>query len=298
MKVLVSGVNGLIGAALAERLRAGSHTVIGLTRCAPPGAADCIVWNPAHGDVDPSVLEGFDAVVHLAGENLGAGRWSARKKEAILVSRVAGTHFLCERLERLRSPPRVLVCASAVGYFGDRGDEELTEASAPGTGYLADVCRAWEGAASPALRRGIRVAHLRFGMVLSGRGGALARMRPLFRLGLGGRLGDGRQYWSWIAIEDAVGAVLYAIAREDLHGPVNAVSPSPVTNAVFTRALARALHRPALFPVPGGMLRLATGAMARELLLASCRAVPARLLATGYEFRWPDVAGALAHVLS
>jgi len=247
--------------------------------------------------LDAARLEGLDAVVHLTGENIATGRWTAEKKAKIRDSRVGGTRVLCDSLAGLKQPPKVMVCASATGYYGDRGDELLTEESTSGTGFLAGVCREWEAAAKPAVQKGIRVVHLRFGMVLSGAGGALAKLLPPFRMGLGGVLGTGRQYISWIALDDLLGVIAHALTTEALQGPVNAVTPNPVTNQEFTRTLGWLLSRFTVFPIPAAAARLAFGEMADEVLLASQRVQPTRLLATGYRFRYPDLEGALRHSL-
>jgi len=254
-------------------------------------------WDPEAGAIDSGGLEGCDAVVHLAGENVGAGRWTAARKAAIRNSRVKGTRLLCEALANLARPPKTLVCASAIGYYGDRGEEVLTEESPPGAGFLPDVCREWEAAAEAAVRKGIRVVHLRIGMVLSPKGGALPRMLPPFRAGLGGVIGTGRQYVSWVALDDLTGIVLHALSREELRGPVNAVAPRPVTNRELTEALGKVLSRPTLLPVPSFALRLAVGEMADPLLLASARVAPRRLEETGYRFRFPELRAALRHLL-
>ncbi|MCC7262863.1 MAG: TIGR01777 family oxidoreductase [Candidatus Latescibacteria bacterium] len=295
MKVLVSGTGGLIGGGLVRALRALGHEVWCLRRGSTSG--ETIGWDPAAGHLEAAVLEGLDAVVHLAGENIAAGRWTPARKRAILDSRVQGTRLLCERLAGLNRRPSVLVGASAVGYYGDRGAEELDESCPPGTGFLAEVCQAWEGAADPARQAGIRTAHLRFGMVLSGEGGALARMALPFRLGLGGRLGSGRQYLGWISLADAVHAATHLLERPGLDGAFNALSPHPCTNAEFTRALGQVLHRPTLFPVPAWAARLALGEMAEELLLASTRALPRRLLASGFTHTHPELAPTLRLLL-
>lgn len=295
MRVLVSGAGGLIGAALVASLRTQGKEV----RCLKRGTTGegVIGWNPEAGRLDTGALEGVDAVVHLAGENIAAGRWTPARKQRILASRVQGTHLLSERLAGLTRLPSVLVCASAVGYYGDRGAEELDEHSPPGKGFLAQVCQAWEQAADPARAAGIRTAHLRFGMVLSAEGGALARMVLPFRLGLGGRLGNGRQYLGWISLADAVRAAHHLLEHPGLSGPFNAVSPHPCTNAEFTRALGQALRRPTLLPVPAWAARLALGEMAEELLLASTRAMPRRLLASGFAFTHPELAPTLRLLL-
>lgn len=294
MKCLVSGAGGLIGSALVASLDGGGHSVTRLTRSA--GGAGTVRWDPATGVADRGAIEGHDAVVHLAGENI-AGRWTAAKKRRISESRIVGTRSLASSLAALQRPPGVLVCASAVGFYGDRGAETLDERSHRGEGFLADTCRRWEEAAEPARARGIRVVHLRFGVVLAGHGGALAKMLTPFRLGLGGRIGSGDQYMSWIALDDAAGAILHGLTHAEIAGAVNAVAPEPVTNGKFTATLARVLRRPAIFPMPAAAARLAFGEMADALLLASQRVMPARLLATGYVFRHPSLEGALRHVL-
>lgn len=295
--MLVSGSHGLIGSALVPDLVARGHRVLRLVRGAPPVPPGDVVWDPESGRIDREGLEGADAVVHLAGASIAAGRWTADRKERIRRSRVEGTRLLAEALAGLRQRPRVLVSASAVGYYGDRGDRWLTEDSGPGVGFLAELCQAWEAATDPAREAGIRVVTLRTGSVLSPRGGVLARVLPFFRLGLGGPLGSGRQYMSWIAIQDVVGAVGHVVGRDDLAGPVNLVSPHPVTNLAFTRTLAALLHRPAVLPVPAPVLRFLFGQLADEVLLASARVAPAKLRGSGYAFRYPELEGALRAVL-
>jgi uncharacterized protein (TIGR01777 family) len=283
MRVLVSGANGFIGKALSARLRAGGHEVAALTRRPGPSGGD-IGWDPMAGSLDTAGVEGFDAVVHLAGEDIGAGRWTARKKEAIRESRARGTSLLAGALARAGRKPSVLVSASGINAYGSRGDEELTEQSSRGEGFLAGVCRMWEDATGPAAGAGIRVVTPRIAMVLGAEGGALARMLPLFRAGGGGRLGAGRQWWSWITRDDLVSVIMRAIEDPALRGPVNAASPQPVTNGAFTAALARVLHRPAVLPAPSFALRLALGELADELLLASIRVRPAVLEKAGFVF--------------
>lgn len=295
MKILVTGSHGLVGSALLPALTAEGHHVVRLVRTAA-ASVDEIAWNPEVNQMDSAALEDFDAVVHLAGENI-AGRWTAAKKARIRESRVAGTRLLCEALAKLQRPPRVLIAASAIGFYGNRGDETLTEESAAGVGFLPEVVRNWEAAAQPAHARNIRVVQLRFGIILSADGGALSKMLPPFRLGLGGRVGSGRQWWSWISMDDVAGAICFAIASETLSGPVNVVAPNPATNAEFTRVLGRVLHRPTVFPLPAFVARLALGQMAEELLLASTRVEPARLLAAGFQFKQPTLEAALRHVL-
>jgi len=297
MKILVSGSTGFIGSALVPFLTSDGHSVVQLLRKPVATVNPTLTWDPAAGRVDAAAFEGFDAVVHLAGESIASGRWTAAKKERIRSSRVDATRLLCNALARLGRPPKALICASAIGYYGDRGDEVLREESAPGRDFLAGVCRDWEAASEPAARKGIRVVNLRFGVVLGRGGGALAHMLPPFRLGLGGRIGSGRQYISWIALDDAVGAVQHALATGALRGPANAVAPRAVTNQEFTRTLGRTLGRPTLFPMPAFAARLAFGEMADALLLGSARVEPARLLASGYRFRHGDLEGALRHLL-
>ena len=296
MRILVTGASGLIGSALVSFLGAGGHRVLRLVRAQPrPGQGE-VHWDPAAGKVDPMGLQGLDAAVHLAGESI-AQRWTPERKAKILQSRARGTRLLSESFARLTQPPRVLLCASAIGYYGDRGQEILNEESPSGVGFLAEVCREWEAACEPAVRRGIRVVNLRIGMVLSSRGGALARMLFPFRLGLGARIGSGKQYMSWIAIDDLLGGILHALTHETLVGPVNAVAPNPVTNLEFTKTLGRVLGRPTVLRLPAFVARLALGEMADSLLLASARVEPARLMASGYSFSHPELEGALRHAL-
>lgn len=295
MRIAVSGSSGLVGSTLVPFLGTGGHRVTRLVRKPPSG--DDVLWNLAEGVADFSRLEGVDAVVHLAGENIGAGRWTPERKGEIRRSRVEGTRRLSESVAKLSRCPKVLVSASAIGLYGDRGSEILTEDSAPGKDFLARLCQEWEAATEPASRAGIRVVHLRFGMILSPAGGALKKMLLPFKLGLGGRMGSGAQYVSWIAIDDAIGAIHHAVCTESLKGAVNVVAPAPVSNAEFTRVLARAVSRPALFPLPAFAARLAFGEMADALLLASARVMPARLQASGYRFQYPELEGALRHLL-
>jgi uncharacterized protein len=297
VKILVSGSSGLVGTALVPSLASAGHQAVCLVRREPKPGEAAVRWDPSEGSLDPTRLEGIDGVVHLSGENIAAGRWTTARKELIRSSRVGSTHFLSESLARLDRPPRALICASAIGYYGDRGDETLREESPPGSGFLSDLCQAWEAAAEPAARKGIRVVHLRFGVILSAAGGALAKMLPPFRLGAGGVLGSGRQFMSWITLEDAVGAIQHVLITEALRGPVNVVSPHPVTNREFTKTLGRVLSRPTLLPMPAAMARLLFGEMADALLLSSARVQPARLLAAGYRFRHADLETALRALL-
>ena len=298
MRVAITGSTGLVGSEVVSVLSAAGHEAVRLVRRAPAPGEKAVRWNPAQAEVDVAGLEGFDAVIHLAGENVGSGRWTAARKTAIRDSRVNGTRLLCDALAGLARPPKTLVCASAIGYYGDRGEELLTEESSPGTGFLAEVSREWEAASGSAARKGIRVVILRIGVVLSSNGGALPRMLPLFRAGLGGVVGGGSQYLSWVALDDLPFIVLHSLQCADLVGPVNAVTPHPVTNREFTQALGNALSRPTPLPVPAFALRLAVGReMADALLLASARVLPRRLEATGYRFRFPELGEALRHLL-
>lgn len=282
LAVGVTGSSGLVGTALLSQLAESGCETVRLAR-------------PLNGRIHlPKIL---DAVVHLAGEPIANERWTEAKKARILASRVEGTRILCESLAQVEPPPQTLVCASAIGFYGNRGDEVLDEESGSGRGFLADVARAWEAATRPAVERGIRVVCLRFGMILSPQGGALAKMLPPFRCGVGGRIGSGQQYWSWITLDDAVEIVCHALTTATLSGPVNAVAPQAVTNAEFTAALGRVLGRPTLAAVPAWAARIAFGQMADELLLASARVAPRRLQETGYVFRYGEIDAALRHLL-
>ncbi len=306
----MTGANGMIGHALLAHIHARGLEGVPVQRPvrqaaqagkqAPPAGPETILWEPeaAQPFADLERLEGFDAVVHLAGANISAHRWSPEYKKTIVNSRTLPTGALALMLARLREPPRVLLTASATGFYGGRGDEILTEDSQPGRGFLPEVCSDWEDAASPAVAAGMRVVHLRFGVVLTPYGGALKQMLPLFRAGLGGKLGSGRQWMSWIGLEDLLDAVLHTIEHDELVGPVNVVSPQPVRNAEFTRALGGVLKRPAIVPAPAFALRLAFGQLADEALLASCRAVPSRLEGSGFHFSEPEIAGALGKMLA
>jgi uncharacterized protein len=296
MRILVSGSSGLVGSALVPVLTMAEHKVSRLVRPGGFPSHTDVVWDPAQERINPASLEGFDAVVHLAGENIARARWTPMQKERIRDSRVKSTRLLVESLTGLASPPRVLVAASAAGFYGDRGDEVLTEESPGGTGFLPEVCRQWEAATEPAARRGIRVVTLRFGMVLSSDGGALEVMLPLFKLGLGGPLGRGSQWVGWIAIDDVLAVIQHAIGSE-VSGPVNTVAPQPVTNREFTQTLAGVIHRPALLTAPAFALRLILGDIADEVLLASARVSPVRLQASGYRFLYPELERALRYLL-
>jgi uncharacterized protein (TIGR01777 family) len=296
MKVLVTGSTGLIGGALVPLLTTGGHAVTRLVRRGAPHSADTVAWDPGAGTIDAAGLDGLDAVVHLAAESI-FGRWTAAKKARIHDSRVDGTRLLAQTLSGLARPPKTLIAASAIGYYGDRADDVVDEESAPGAGFLADVCREWEAATQPAAQRGIRVVNLRFGVVLSPAGGSLVTMLPPFRFGAGGPIGGGNQYMSWIAIDDAIGAVLHALTTPALSGPVNAVAPSPAQNRDFARTLGRVLSRPAVLPLPAFAVKLAFGEMGEELLLASTRVEPQRLKDSDYPFRFPELEPALRHLL-
>jgi uncharacterized protein (TIGR01777 family) len=294
MDVLVSGGTGLIGEALIPELEAGGHRVRRLSR--EPRSEGDIRWDPDAGIIEGD-LAGTDAVIHLAGESIAEGRWTQEKKRRILESRKKGTRLLAEKVAALPEPPSVMVSASATGYYGNRGNELLDEESEPGTLFLSKVCQEWEAAAEPAREAGIRVVHPRFGIVLSTEGGALGTTLPIFKLGGGGKIGSGRQYWSWVAFDDVVGAIIHAMKRDGLSGPVNVVAPDPPTNAEYTKVLGRVLGRPTFFAVPAPTLRVAIGGMADDLLLASARVEPARLEETGYEYRHPELEGALRYLL-
>jgi uncharacterized protein len=293
-KVLISGSSGLIGSALIRRLRARGWQVTRLTR-SPSSGPDQISWDPSK-PISPQSVSGFDAVVHLAGETV-AERWTEAKKRAIRDSRVLGTRNISEALAQAGQRPAFLVSASAIGIYGDRGDQVLVEQSSPGEGFLAEVCREWELATQAAAEAGIRTVQTRFGIVLSRSGGALAKMLVPFRLGIGGNMGSGRQWWSWVALDDVIGAIEHVMKTDTLAGPVNVVSPHPVTNREFTKCLASVLARPALFPMPPFVARRALGQMADELLLASQRVEPARLSASGFRFARSDLRWALRSIL-
>jgi len=302
-RILLSGASGLLGSALRKSLAAGDMPALQLVRRPPAYAAE-LEWNPAADPAipNPESLEGFGAAIHLSGSNVAAHRWTPAYKREMAVSRVQSTRALARTLAGLSKPPRALLVASATGIYGNRGDELLDERSAPGSGFLADLCRQWEAAAQPAVDAGIRVVHLRFGVVLgpssAAHPGALDKMLPIFRLGLGGPLGSGRQWMSWISLHDTAAAILFALETPSLAGPVNLTAPNPVTNAEFTRALARQVHRPASFAAPAFALRLALGEMANEALLASARALPAKLGAMGFQFAHPTIDQALAAALA
>src|SRR2546427_5172036 len=289
MKIAITGSTGLVGSALVPLLTRAGHDVLSLARPSQ--------WNPEKGTVDQKAVDGIDALIHLAGENIAAGRWTAAQKARIRDSRVKGTRLIAEAIAKMQKLPQVMISASAIGYYGDRGSEILREDSAPGKGFLPDVCRQWEGATDPATRKGIRVVHLRTGVVLSKNGGALQKMLFPFKAGIGGKIGSGRQYWSWISIDDVGSSIIHCIQANGLHGPVNVVSPTPVTNLEFTKALGRVLHRPTVFPLPAFAARLVLGEMADALLLASTRVEPAKLLGSRFVFQHKDLEAILANLL-
>jgi len=296
--ILLSGGSGMVGKAVLRALAERGARVLQLVR-RDAGSSSQLHWNPeaatAFRDAEP--LEGVTAAIHLSGANVAAHRWTAAYKQEIWQSRVHSTRALAEALAGLRRRPPTLIVASATGIYGDRGDEILDESAAPGNGFLADVCQEWELAARPAAEAGIRVVHTRFGVIVGPGEGALAKMLPLFRLGLGGRLGSGKQWMSWVSLDDVVGAILFALETRAVAGPVNVTAPNPVTNAEFTRALDKAVHRPAILPAPAFALRLALGEMADVALLASARAVPKKLSEAGFRFAFPTIEGALARAV-
>jgi len=294
MNVLISGASGLVGTALVSALKSSGHHTMALVRKAPRSGE--VFWDPLNGKLDPAHIESIEAVVHLAGENI-AGRWTAEKKKAIRESRTLGTRTLCDALTRMKTRPHVLVAASAIGYYGNRGDEVLTESSPPGAGFLPEVCVAWEDATQSAIDAGIRTVNARIGIVLSPKGGAIKKMLLPFKLCLGGVIGSGRQYMSCIALDDVVGAIQFALTNENLRGPVNLVVPEASTNREFTKTLGKVLSRPTIFPMPAFAARLAFGEMANDLLLGSARVKPERLMAEGFAFKYPTLEKALRGVL-
>jgi len=290
MKILVSGSHGLVGKALLRSLTSDGHDVVRLERG--------VQWHTDRGEMDANQLEGFDAVVHLAGESIASGRWTDEKKRAIRDSRVNGTALLSTTLSQLSRPPAVFLSASAIGYYGDRGDELLTESSPPGKDFLAGVCVEWENATRPAVEKGIRTACARFGIILDSHEGALSKMLTPFRMGIGGRVGDGKQWMSWIALDDVVKGLKFVILDQSINGAVNFVAPNPVTNAEFTKTLGRVISRPTLFPIPEFGARLAFGEMADALLLSSQRVEPGVLKDKTFLFSWPTLETALRNILA
>jgi len=298
MRILITGSSGLVGRALIPELGLDRHDVIRLVRSHAQEEDGALYWNPQAEELESASLEGVDAVIHLSGENVASGRWTTNRKKRLVDSRVQSTRLLSETLARLEYPPMVLISASAAGYYGSRGDELLTEEACPGSGFLADLCVQWENALHSAIESGIRVIALRLGVVLTSDGGALAKMLPAFKLGLGGKLGPGNQYMSWLSLDDLVRIVSFLLENEAISGPVNTASPKPVTNIEFTRTLGRVLRRSTLLGVPAFALKLLFGEMAQETLLSSGRLVPTVLTKHGFEFSHPDIETALRSVLS
>jgi uncharacterized protein (TIGR01777 family) len=291
MKVLIAGASGLVGSALTPVLEAEGATVTRLVRTSA-GSGE-IEWHPNNDQIDGAALEGFDAIINLAGENIAAGRWTDEQKRKIHDSRVNGSHLISETIARLKQKPKVFLCASATGIYGDRDDEALDEESDSGGGFLAGVCREWEQATEPAAAAGIRTVNLRFGPILAREGGMLAKLLTPFKMGMGGKVGSGKQYISWVAIEDVVNAIMLALKDDSVRGPLNIVSPNPVTNEIFTKTLGHVLGRPTALAMPAFAVRLAFGEMADEMLLASQRVIPKKLNDLGYEFQQPELEGAL-----
>lgn len=297
MKILITGSSGLVGTSLVSFLVKNNCEVFRLVRNNIQKKENTIFWYPDYGILDKDCLEGFDVIIHLAGESIAGFRWTEKKKRKIYNSRINSTKLLVEKVTNLVKRPKVLICASAIGYYGNRGDEILTEESGAGTGFLAHTAYEWENATKPAIEIGIRVVNLRIGIVLSSAGGALSSMLLPFKSGLGGILGNGKQYWSWISIDDLTYIIMESIVNNDLYGPVNAVSPNPVTNYEFTKTLGKILKRPTILPMPAFMVRLIFGEMGDELFLASTRVQPKKLLLAGFKFRYPYLEDALKHIL-
>jgi uncharacterized protein (TIGR01777 family) len=303
MRILVSGSSGFLGTAIIDSLRKQNHQIARLVRPesgskrAGADSANDVAWDPTGGRFDAAAAEGAGALIHLAGASIADGRWSDARKKVLRTSRIDATRHLMGALAKLQSPPRIIVAASAIGFYGNRGEETLTEQSAPGSGFLPEICVEWEAETARGAEFGARVASLRFGIILAAHGGALAKMVPPFKLGVGGRMGNGRQWMSWVTLTEVVNIVEFALANSQLSGAVNAISPNPVRNSQFTEVLAKTLHRPALFPAPPFALRLALGEMADALLLSSQRVIPSKLASASYQFLQPDLAGALADVL-
>ena len=295
MKVAITGSSGLIGSSLVSFLSEKNITVSKILREEPKD--DDISWRPEDGDWDSAYAGGIDGIVHLAGENIASGRWTKAKKKKIRNSRIEGTKSLCEQILKLPKPPSVFICASAIGYYGDRGMEFLNEGSSRGSGFLPDVCLGWEEATEPLSKAGIRVVNVRFGIVLSKDGGALAKMLTPFKMKMGGKIGSGTQQISWVAIDDVTGAIYHTLVTDSLKGPVNITAPNPVSNKEFTNTLGEELKTPTVIPMPAFAARLAFGEMANDLLLASTKVAPKRLSDSGYEFQYPKLEPALKHVL-
>ncbi|MBA3723148.1 MAG: TIGR01777 family protein [Parachlamydiaceae bacterium] len=298
MKILVSGTSGLVGSALCNFLKINGHEIFKLVRTRANLLPNEIAWNLDRGVINPELLEGLDAVIHLAGENIASGRWSDAKKKRIRDSRVKGTLLLSQALASLKRSPHVLIAASAVGYYGNCGEEMLMEKNSKGTGFLADVCAEWETSTRPAIERGIRVVNLRFGAILSLQGGILKKIITPFKFGVGGQIGAGNQYMSWIALDDLLNVINETMQNKYFEGPVNAVSPNPVTNYEFTKAMGAVLHRPTFMTVPAKMARFVFGEMADELMLSSQRVLPEVLLKSGFKFSYPNIKEALEFLLN
>ena len=296
-KVVISGSSGLLGTALSSYLIKKGFTLLRLVR-RPEAAENEIFWNPLTGEIDSQKLEGTDAAINFSGRNIGLGRWTKKRKKEIFESRVNSTRLLAETLSKLKDPPHSFISASAIGYYGDSGAEFMNEGAEPGTGFLPDLCVHWEEATKPAMKAGLRVVQMRSGVVLTADGGALAQMLPPFKMGVGGKLGNGKQYFSWIDIDDYVRAVYHLMTSDSIQSPVNVASPEPVTNSEFTAVLARVLRRPAFIPIPGFVLKLLFGQVAEEILLSSSRVIPQILLGSGFEFKYPDLENALRKCLN
>jgi uncharacterized protein (TIGR01777 family) len=297
-RIALTGSTGLLGSAAGSLLSSRGHTVVPLVRRPVAKDEQAVLWLPDQGVLESRELAGCDAVVHLAGENISSRRWNAAQKARIRDSRVLGTRLLVSRILEMETPPKVFITAAAIGFYGDRGDEDLAETAGPGEGFLASVCQEWEQESAPLAERGVRVVRLRFGVILTPKGGALKRMLTPFRLGLGGVVGRGSQWVSWISLDDAAGVIGHALEQDSLHGPVNAVAPEPVTNAQLTRCLGAALRRPTVLPMPAFAARLALGEMADDLLLVSCRVRPRVLQERGFPYQHPDLESALAGLTS
>lgn len=297
MKILVTGSSGLVGSELVSALKDRGHQIVRLVRSESLLSDDTLLWDPEHYELNLEDFEGFDIVINLAGENIASGRWTPSKKKKIRESRVLGTHMLSELLARLSVPPKLFINASAIGYYGNRDNELLVENSPSGEGFLAEVCKKWEEATEPASESGIRVVVLRIGVVLSAAGGVLGKVLLPFKLGLGGVIGTGEQYFSWIAIDDLIGIILHVISNESIEGPVNSVAPNPVTNREFTKTLGKILCRPTILPMPAYVAKIVMGEMAEETALSSALVVPKKLENSDYNFLYPDLESALKHVL-
>ena len=296
--VAITGPNGLVGTELRDLLSQEDKSVVGISRSAGGVQQESIRWSPETGLTNPARLESVDAIVHLAGENIGSGRWTEAKKRVIRSSRIEGTRNLVQSIAAIDKRPQVLISASAIGYYGDRGDLELTESAGPGSGFLAELCQEWEAEANAAKELGVRVVNIRIGVVLNPKGGALGKMLLPFKLGLGGVVGSGKQYWSWVGLSDLVRIISFCLNDPEISGPVNAVSPEAMTNREFTKRLAKHLHRPAFFPLPAFAAKIALGEMAQGLLLNSSRVIPAVLQDRGFEFSHPTLEECLTHELS